>query len=211
MFDVNLDTEPSFPKIPAPWQKWLRIAGYIGLVLLLAWIYTHSPEGDQWQEQPRPIPPAASTSQTQREERTPSRNAPAAQKTVRERSPSPENRRESRATATDRDQDHERESSFIARNVRITNESGRVIYRGDVDVGPTLERIDRGKRLRFSHDGIVFENREKRLPQKPRGYYREFIHPTKGESGPGGQRVVTGQNGEAYYSPDHYRTFQRVR
>ena len=96
-------------------------------------------------------------------------------------------------------------------DVRITNENGRVIFRGDVDVGPTLDRIDRGQRLRFSHDGIVFQNREKRLPIKPSGYYREFIHPTKGESGPGGQRVVIGRDGEAYYSPDHYRTFQRVR
>ena len=99
----------------------------------------------------------------------------------------------------------------IARNVRVTNEDGRVIYRGDVDVGPTLARIDQGTRLRFSHDGIVFENREKRLPTKPRGYYHEFVHPTKGDNGPGGQRIVQGQNGEVYYSPDHYRTFRRIR
>ena len=92
----------------------------------------------------------------------------------------------------------------------VTGQDGRVIYRGDIDVGPTLERIERGKRLRFSHDGIVFENREKRLPRKPSGYYREFIHPTAGQSGPGGQRLVIGQEGEVYYTPDHYRTFERL-
>ncbi len=66
-------------------------------------------------------------------------------------------------------------------------------------------------RLPFSHDGIVFENRERRLPLKPNGYYHEFVQPTPHERGPGGQRVVLGRNGEVYYSSDHYRTFQRVR
>lgn len=98
----------------------------------------------------------------------------------------------------------------IVRNARVTGEDGQVIYRGDIDLGPTLERIERGKRLRFSHDGSVFENRERRLPQKPAGYYHEFVHPTPGDDGPGGQRVVVGRDGEVYYTPDHYHTFRRV-
>jgi guanyl-specific ribonuclease Sa len=93
----------------------------------------------------------------------------------------------------------------------MTDENGRVIYRGDVDLTPTLARIDRGVRLRFSHDGIVFENREKRLPSEASGYYHEFVHPTVGDNGPGGQRVVIGREGEVYYTPDHYHTFRRVR
>jgi len=76
---------------------------------------------------------------------------------------------------------------------------------------PTIERIERGKRLRFSHDGSVFENRERRLPIKSSGYYREFIHPTPDDDGPGGQRVVIGREGEVFYTPDHYKTFRRVR
>src|SRR5689334_10662725 len=64
-------------------------------------------------------------------------------------------------------------STLIAQQT-IRDQNGRVIFRGDVDVSPTLERIQRGERLSFSHDGIVFQNRERRLPQKPSGYYHEY-------------------------------------
>lgn len=97
------------------------------------------------------------------------------------------------------------------RNVRVADEDGNIVYRGDIDLAPTLERIEQGTRLPFSHDGIVFENRERRLPAKPYGYYHEFVQPTPHERGPGGQRIILGRDGEVYYSPDHYRTFQRVR
>jgi guanyl-specific ribonuclease Sa len=56
-----------------------------------------------------------------------------------------------------------------------------------------------------------FVTRQGRLPTKPYGYYTEYVHPTPGESGPGGQRIVTGKGGETYYSPDHYRTFIPVK
>ena len=83
---------------------------------------------------------------------------------------------------------------------------------GSENIAASLQRIRAGKRLRqFRDDGIVFENRESRLPQKPSGYYHEYVNPTRGEYGPGAQRIVTGANGEAYYTPDHYRTFQRVQ
>ena len=62
-----------------------------------------------------------------------------------------------------------------------------------------------------NHDGIVFENREGRLPKRPRGYYREYVHPTPDLSGPGPQRVVVGESHEVYYTPDHYRSFRRIR
>jgi len=97
----------------------------------------------------------------------------------------------------------------IARQT-IRNENGKVVFRGDVDVGPTLARISRSERLEFSHDGIVFQNRERRLPSKPPGYYHEYVHPTPGLAGPGPQRIIRGRNGENYYTPDHYRTFQRL-
>ena len=67
-----------------------------------------------------------------------------------------------------------------------------------------------GERLRFPNDGATFQNRERRLPKQPAGYYKEYVHPTPGLSGPGPQRIVMGQQGETYYTPDHYRTFQRV-
>ncbi|MEM7205997.1 MAG: ribonuclease domain-containing protein [Planctomycetota bacterium] len=81
---------------------------------------------------------------------------------------------------------------------------------GPVDIGPTLERIEKGVKHSHRNDGSTFQNRERRLPIKARGYYREYVHPTPGQRGPGAQRVVLGKEGEIYYTPDHYRSFQRV-
>lgn len=78
------------------------------------------------------------------------------------------------------------------------------------EVQATLERIRAGQSFPHRNDGTAFQNREGLLPVKPDGYYREWVHPTPGVSGPGSQRVVTGQGGEAYYTPDHYRTFLPV-
>lgn len=103
------------------------------------------------------------------------------------------------------------DDDLIARNMRIRDEDGRVIYSGDVDLRPTLDRIERGKRLRFPNDGVVFENRERRLPSKSSGYYHEYVLPTRGDDGPGPQRIVMGSEGEVYYTPDHYKSFRRVK
>ncbi len=79
-----------------------------------------------------------------------------------------------------------------------------------VDLQKTVDRIAAGQRLPFRNDGSTFANRERLLPQKPHGYYREYVHPTGGVSGPGGRRLVIGQLGEMYYTADHYRTFTQV-
>src|SRR5262245_29127977 len=50
----------------------------------------------------------------------------------------------------------------IARQT-IRDQNGKVIFRGDVDVCETLDRIRRHEQLDFSHDGTVFQNRERRL------------------------------------------------
>ena len=92
----------------------------------------------------------------------------------------------------------------------IRDQSGDVAFRGTVDLSDSIERIQSGKKLRFPNDGSVFQNREKRLPAQPAGYYREWVHPTPDLDGPGPQRIVTGQEGEIYYTPDHYRTFRRL-
>lgn len=95
-------------------------------------------------------------------------------------------------------------------NVTVRDQKDQVVFRGTVDVGPTLARIERGEKLRFSHDGIVFQNREQRLPKKPSGYYHEYVHPTEKLGGPGPQRIVTGKEGEIFYTHDHYETFLRL-
>jgi guanyl-specific ribonuclease Sa len=81
---------------------------------------------------------------------------------------------------------------------------------GPTDLGPTLERIERGERHEHRNDGAEFENRERRLPRQPRGHYREYVHPTPGQRGPGAQRVVIGRDGAVWYTPDHYASFRRV-
>lgn len=77
----------------------------------------------------------------------------------------------------------------------------------------TLRKIRNGGRLPYRRDGVVFENRERLLPQKPRGYYHEYTVPTPGAKTRGARRIVTG--GEPpevwYYSADHYRSFKEVQ
>lgn len=98
----------------------------------------------------------------------------------------------------------------VRRNVTLRDEDGKVVYRGEIDLGPSLERIAAGRKLRFSHDGMTFQNREGRLPRKPPGYYEEWVVPTPGEGGPGPQRLVVGADGDVWYTHDHYRSFERI-
>jgi guanyl-specific ribonuclease Sa len=57
----------------------------------------------------------------------------------------------------------------------------------------------------------VFDNVERRLPVRAPGYYRESdVWPPRG-SRRGAERLVFGREGEVYYSPDHYRSFVRLR
>ncbi len=104
-----------------------------------------------------------------------------------------------------------RGSGPVVRNQQIHDESGRLVFEGDVDLGPVFARLAAGRRDRHRNDGAVFANREGRLPPAPRGYYTEWVVRTDGLRGVGPQRLVTGQQGEAFYTPDHYRTFIPVR
>jgi ribonuclease T1 len=75
----------------------------------------------------------------------------------------------------------------------------------------TLRAIKRGGPFAFERDGVVFGNYERRLPQRNRGYYREYTVPTPGVKSRGARRIVSGAGAEYYYSDDHYRTFKRIR
>ena len=103
------------------------------------------------------------------------------------------------------------DTSVQVENQTIRNLDGRVVYKGTIDLKPTLDRIARGDANRHRNDGTSFQNRENRLPRKPAGYYKEYVHPTPGENGPGPQRVIIGKEGEVWYSADHYKTFKKIR
>ena len=77
----------------------------------------------------------------------------------------------------------------------------------------TLKLIDAGGPFPYRRDGIVFQNRERRLPQQDRGYYREYTVPTPGSVDRGARRIVTGDKPPAvfYYTADHYKSFQRIQ
>ncbi|WP_323004461.1 ribonuclease domain-containing protein [Denitromonas sp.] len=76
----------------------------------------------------------------------------------------------------------------------------------------TLALIERGGPFPYRKDGTTFHNRERLLPQKPRGYYREYTVPTPGERTRGARRIVTGGTPPEiyYYTADHYRSFRRI-
>jgi hypothetical protein len=80
-----------------------------------------------------------------------------------------------------------------------------------VDLSSTIERIQKGIKFPHRNDGTIFKNREGVLPKKHSSYYREYVHPTPGIEGPGPQRVVVGENSEIFYTPDHYKTFNRIK
>jgi ribonuclease T1 len=63
--------------------------------------------------------------------------------------------------------------------------------------------------------GTVFFNRERHLPQRPRGQYREYTVRTPGLSHRGARRIVCGglpptQPEACYYTADHYNSFKRI-
>lgn len=74
-----------------------------------------------------------------------------------------------------------------------------------------LERIARGGPYEYRQDGGVFQNRERRLPAQPRGYYHEYTVETPGSRDRGARRIITGGEPprEYWYTDDHYRSFQR--
>lgn len=102
------------------------------------------------------------------------------------------------------------QSPLIVPDVAVRDLDGRIAWRGDVDLRPVLARIERGQGDAHRNDGGIFHNREGRLPQRPRGHYREYVVRTPGISHAGPQRLVIGRDGEIYYTADHYRSFRRL-
>ena len=75
----------------------------------------------------------------------------------------------------------------------------------------TLELIDRGGPFPYDQDDGTFFNYEGILPDRERGYYREYTVVTPGEDDRGARRIVAGADGELYWTRDHYQSFERIR
>lgn len=81
-----------------------------------------------------------------------------------------------------------------------------------------------GNQLPYSQDGVVFKNKEGRLPARPAGYYHEYTLLTGSAphtvviggiayqvapdlSARGSERLIIGGGENIYYTPDHYAKF----
>ena len=73
-----------------------------------------------------------------------------------------------------------------------------------------LAHIRAGGPFPYERDGVTFGNREKLLPLRERGWYREYTVKTPGEKSRGARRIVAGRDGTLYYTDDHYRSFKRI-
>ena len=79
-----------------------------------------------------------------------------------------------------------------------------------VEARETLALVRSNGPFPYPQDGTTFGNREKLLPQRVRGYYREYTVRTLAARDRGARRIVAGNGGEFYYSDDHYRSFRRI-
>ena len=79
--------------------------------------------------------------------------------------------------------------------------------------------IQNGGPFKHARDGVNFFNRERLLPNQPRGYYTEYTVPTPGARNRGARRIVAGRgstgnpatSGEYWYTADHYSSFRRIQ
>ena len=79
----------------------------------------------------------------------------------------------------------------------------------------TEQLIRSGGPFPYAKDGSTFGNRERVLPGRPRGFYREYTVKTPGSRDRGARRIVCGGrhvvSPEAcFYSDDHYTSFRQI-
>jgi len=91
-----------------------------------------------------------------------------------------------------------------------------------------ISKISKCEKLPFREDGQIFQNKEKKLPEMPLGYYREYTlivpkdsmqqfyigntqytaYPSYGVRGP--ERLIIGGGEIIYYTPTHYDNFEKI-
>jgi guanyl-specific ribonuclease Sa len=76
----------------------------------------------------------------------------------------------------------------------------------------TVTEIFDGGPFPYRQDGVIFDNRERRLPGEPHGYYHEYTVRTPGSADRGTRRVIAGGTTPTapevlYYTGNHYASF----
>jgi ribonuclease T1 len=76
----------------------------------------------------------------------------------------------------------------------------------------TVRLIERGGPFPYAKDGATFGNRERLLPARRPGWYREYTVRTPGEDDRGARRIVTGDDDrQLFWTDDHYQSFSRLQ
>lgn len=93
-------------------------------------------------------------------------------------------------------------------------ESGLPIV-GLADLPPeaaqTVALIEADGPFPYDDDGETFLNSAGLLPQHEAGYYRVYTVETPGSAEPTSRRIVTGTDGELYWTDDLYSSFRRIQ
>lgn len=79
----------------------------------------------------------------------------------------------------------------------------------------THRLITQGGPYPYAKDGTVFGNRERQLPPRLRGHYREYTVKTPGARDRGARRIVCGgpppdAPDSCFYTDNHYASFRRI-
>jgi ribonuclease T1 len=79
----------------------------------------------------------------------------------------------------------------------------------------THQLIHAGGPFPYAKDGTTFFNRERQLPARPRGHYREYTVKSPGSRDRGARRIVCGGQAVSapevcFYTADHYTSFSRI-
>ena len=74
----------------------------------------------------------------------------------------------------------------------------------------TAALIESGGPFPYADDGETFLNSAGLLPEQETGYYRVYTVETPGSVEPTSRRIVTGTDGELYWTDDLYTSFRRI-
>ncbi len=98
----------------------------------------------------------------------------------------------------------------VVAGVTLPGDSQDLAGEESAAIAEVLAAVESGAPLPYEEDGGVFQNREGLLPDQALGYYREYTVETPGSPDRGARRLVIGEGGEAYYTDDHYASFEEI-